>query len=645
MGSQENHTNKAEPATNIGRRKATVFKIAAILAPLLLFFLVEAGLRLAGYGSDFPVFVETEGRPGYLVMNPDVSQKYFFSEANATSGYREYFKKKKGSGVYRIFVLGASTGVGYPYFTNGSFHRWLQYALNETFPEQKFEVINLSLTAINSYTLLDFTPALIEHKPDAVLIYAGHNEYYGALGVGSVNSLGRYPWLVNAVLKLRDLRIMQLATGAYLSLRTAFSSDSVEPETLMKRMVANQSIAYGSSTYAEGMDQFAYNMKALLTQLNRQDIPTFISTVVSNEKDVAPFVSDSTAEEKSAADYFREGRQAYQAGRYDDAKQAFVQAKERDMLRFRAPEAINTIIRTLADNFTSAHLVENKQRFDHASPHGIPGNELLTDHVHPDLQGYSLLAYGFYQSLKEENPFDLQWNDSLTLTDLRRGMPITVVDSLQGAYEVTMLKSGWPYYSQSELQNPQTVPEKIASALALKKMSWEQAMQQLFQYYQQNQDHEKALKVMRGFLLEHPENSEAYYDAAELAVQINDSLRATRFFAQAFDTQKSTTRARKIAARLIRNGYFRPAERYLAYIINHDPQDYVSRRLQKAINTVLGIPEATASTSRKVEKALQQAQIYQMVGEDHKAIQYVNRVLRLDPANAEAKSLARKINP
>ena len=643
MTGKEGHNTKL--AENVSGSKATAFKIVAILIPFLLLFLAEVGLRLAGYGSSFPVFIEAPGRPGYLVMNSSVSEKYFFAKQNATSGYREYFKKQKDDDVFRIFVLGASTGVGYPYFTNGSFHRWLQFALNETFPEQKFQVINLSLTAINSYTLLDFTPAVIEQKPDAVLIYAGHNEYYGALGVGSVNSLGRYPNLVNAVLKLRNLRTMQLATNVYLSLKTAFSTTAGEPETLMKRMVANQSIAFGSETYQAGVDQFRHNMKAVLSRLSEHEIPTFISTVVSNEKDVAPFISDSSSSEKSAAYHYQKGRQAYANEQYKRAESEFVQAKELDMLRFRAPEAINASIRYLAGDFPDVYLVENEQRFQDASPHGIPGNELLSEHVHPNLQGYSLLAYGFYQSLKRHQPFDLPWVNPLSLADLRREMPLTEVDSLQGAYEVTMLKSGWPYYDDIEPHQPETIPEKIAAQLVLKEISWEEAMQQLFQYYEQNNKYKKALNVMQAFSLEHPDNANAYFKAAELALQLNDQPQAARLFAKTFALQKTTANARKIAARLIRNGYFSDAQSYLTYIIKHDPKDYISQRLQDAINVVLNIPDAPASNSQKVEKALQQARIYQMVGEDDKATDHVNRALQLDPSNTEAQSLAKKINP
>ena len=42
------------------------------------------------------------------------------------------------------------------------------------------------MSAVSSYTLLDFSDEIVDYQPDAILIYAGHNEYLGILGVGSV---------------------------------------------------------------------------------------------------------------------------------------------------------------------------------------------------------------------------------------------------------------------------------------------------------------------------------------------------------------------------------------------------------------------------------------------------------------------------
>ena len=42
-------------------------------------------------------------------------------------------------------------------------------------PTRYVEVINTAMSAVNSYTLLDFADEIIAQNPDAVLIYAGHN--------------------------------------------------------------------------------------------------------------------------------------------------------------------------------------------------------------------------------------------------------------------------------------------------------------------------------------------------------------------------------------------------------------------------------------------------------------------------------------
>ena len=70
-------------------------------------------------------------------------------------------------------------------------------------PDKTVEVINLGISAVNSYTLFDQVDEIIEQKPDAILIYAGHNEFYGALGVGSNENLGGFPAFVRFYLKLQ----------------------------------------------------------------------------------------------------------------------------------------------------------------------------------------------------------------------------------------------------------------------------------------------------------------------------------------------------------------------------------------------------------------------------------------------------------
>ncbi len=291
----------ATTTPQLPRKRLWTFRTIAIVLPFLFLFMLEGGLRLFHYGYDTSVFIQTPDNSDYLVLNPAASKRYFTDQLNATTGNREPFRKTKEPGTLRIFVLGESTTIGYPYFHNGSFHRWLQYRLMRSFPDKKLEIVNLSLTAVNSYTVLGFAREVVRYEPDAVLIYTGHNEYYGALGVGSTNQLGSSPALVSSLLWLRQFRVIQLLTRVVGKLTHLFSSDASKAgKTRMELMVAQQEIPYGSPLFDNGIQQFRTNMDKTLDIFHRKGIPVFLSNLVSNLRDQHPFISLPAADTTSA---------------------------------------------------------------------------------------------------------------------------------------------------------------------------------------------------------------------------------------------------------------------------------------------------------------------------------------------------------
>jgi hypothetical protein len=177
--------------------------------PVVLLVVMEMLLRLFHYGHDTSLFIRYPDNPDYWVMNKYAAERYFSDTVNETRGSIEPFSVLKSPNTFRIFVLGESTTAGYPYFHNGSFHRWLKYRLMRQYPGMHFEVVNVSLTAVNSYTVLDFGKQVVHYQPDAVLVYVGHNEYYGALGVGSTSHIAISRWLV-----LLPAGIAEAAAGA-----------------------------------------------------------------------------------------------------------------------------------------------------------------------------------------------------------------------------------------------------------------------------------------------------------------------------------------------------------------------------------------------------------------------------------------------
>jgi len=491
-------------------KKLLLFKVLAILFPFVLMVILEFVLRLCNYGHNTDLFVKYPKDDRFMQMNYYASDKFFSDTTNATKGNSELFTVNKAPNTFRIFVLGESTTIGYPYFHNGSFHRWLQFRLMQMYPDRNFEIINLSLTAVNSYTVLDFGRQLAKYQPDAIMIYTGHNEYYGALGVGSTSYVGSNHFLVETLLKLRDLKLVQLLNNTIKKVARVFSGSKADTrETLMKRMAAKQELLYGSKEYQAGIDQFNTNMSELCSLFNDEKIPVFLSTVVSNEKDLPPFISSGTGP-NSAAYFFKAGQDAYAKADYATAKQDFDKAKELDELRFRAPEQINTIIKKLAGEYPVVHLVDTKALFEQYSPHSIIGSETILEHVHPNIYGYAIMSEAFYQAFQQQHLITDSAQKVITFDELRKEMPITRMDSLSGQYQVMTLKTGWPFNVPipKDFRLGNNLEDTLANEVGLNHMEWRVAMGQILDHDKQVDNKEGALRVFEAMSLEYPQNEQ-----------------------------------------------------------------------------------------------------------------------------------------
>jgi len=660
------------------RSKIWIFRWAAMSLPFLLVILLELLLRFFQLGQNYSLFVEDPERPGYLVMNPHLSEKYFTQKQNATVGFFEPFKARKPEGTFRIFVLGASTAVGFPYLHNGSFHRMLRHRLEQTYPDTDLEVINLALTAINSYALQDMADEVIEQQPDAVLIYAGHNEYYGALGIGSSSRLGSFPALVRLALELREYRFVQLFYEAYSRL-VSFVSHG-EPnlqENLMKRMVRQQEIAYGSEIYEAGISQFDSNMDLLLKQLTDAEVPVILSKVVINEKDQPPFISRlqphtdqlrwaehfeqmklaaaarsyevawEEAQQALAIDsthaevYFLLGRVLESMDKSESAKEAYQKAALYDHLRFRAPPEINQLISEKAEKY-SAILVDTEAHFRRHSPDGIIGSDLVLEHLHPNLDGYLLMSDAFYEKLLEQrilpNPIPVN------LSQAKKSYPVTEVDSLFGVYTTLILKQGWPFNEPIGLDTvDRSLPEAIAGALAVKQLSWEAAMEKLYQHYHQQEVYDSALRVMEAVILEYPDKPEIYAKAGSLSMRMQAFDKGSDFFAKAFALQNDQRYAYYAALCMIQDGHLQASANFLRASFQELQPDTKSLRLVTALCQIEEM-EARLSTNEDPQLLNSLARNYFMIGLGEKARSIAKQCLILEPENAEAVKMLQQID-
>ncbi|HVF39381.1 MAG TPA: hypothetical protein VM939_05725, partial [Gemmatimonadaceae bacterium] len=181
----------------MSKGKAIAFLAITLSLPFVLVALLEIGLRLGNYGGSLAAFESPTVLGGdYLVPAKNVGKRYFPQEQFPPSPPGDAFLANKPGHSMRLFVLGESSAAGFPFPANGTFSRVLRDALQDILPTDTVEVINLGMAATNSYTIADLADEVVDRKPDAVLIYGGHNEYYGALGAGSTESLGSFPGFV-----------------------------------------------------------------------------------------------------------------------------------------------------------------------------------------------------------------------------------------------------------------------------------------------------------------------------------------------------------------------------------------------------------------------------------------------------------------
>lgn len=662
--------------------KRLVFKIISILLPFLILFLIEISLRIFHYGYDLNLFIEARNNPDYLVLNPEASKRYFTNEAFAPTGNSELFRKNKDSTTLRIFVLGESTTIGYPYFHNGSFHRWLQYRLMRTFPNRQFEIINLSVTAVNSYTVLGFAKEIIDYKPDAVLIYSGHNEFYGTLGVGSTNRIGNNGHIIRLMLFLRQFRIVQLLTNIYQKIKNIPGSNSkYSGQTLMQRMVADQQIAFGSKLFNKGIDQFVGNMNETLDLFNSHHIPVFVSNLVSNERDLKPFVSVPAdtihlpefeknfnagvkafdqGRWESALGYFSLANKIYDAhalcnfylgrlsvmqGDQNKAKFFFNRAKDLDGLRFRAPTLINDAISKLCSKYKYAHLVDTKAVFDSCSVNHIIGNELMLEHVHPNLAGYALISDVFYEALKKEQIISPAKENELTFGQLIQTMPITLVDSLTGIYRISKLKESWPFSSLliRDSLDISSEEEKLADSIAFQMMKWPYAMDALYNYYVKRNDLLKAKTVMETLALEYPTEAHFYESAATIDGKLGNYEDAAFYFSKAFAIRPSFPVAKTLFVIYLKLDKPAHAMPYLDYAIQNNASNVNFLPVKKFAVEIIGLQKESKRDSMNLPILNLIANMYMRMGNTDGATIYLNKILKADPKNKEALNLLGQI--
>ena len=109
-------------------KKQTIFKIGAVLLPLIFFVIVELIFRIFNIFPQIPLFIEQQNNT--IRINSSIGERYFNKKKVPVPNlYPQTFSAKKDSNTFRIFCLGGSTTAGFPYEMNVPFPQQLEYQL------------------------------------------------------------------------------------------------------------------------------------------------------------------------------------------------------------------------------------------------------------------------------------------------------------------------------------------------------------------------------------------------------------------------------------------------------------------------------------------------------------------------------------
>lgn len=553
--------------------------------PILFFVLLEVGLKIFNYGNDTRVWVDIS--QDMQILNPEIGYRYFLTTKNLPFSVESFIYKEKKENSFRVFVVGASSAAGYPYLSSASFSKFIRKKLEILYPEKIIEVSNFSMSAINSYTVKDLMPELLKKEPDLILIYLGHNEYYGALGVGSLESLGSSRFIVNTTLWLNKFKTTELLRNIVKVISGLFSTDSkVTGGTMMAQMAQDKLIEYNSDIYWAGIEQFEGNLRDIFSMCKDAGVPVIASTLSSNIKDQKPFVSIGDSGNPSADYIFDIANEELYRKNIDSALALFILAKDLDALRFRAPEQINETIIRLCNEY-SYPVIRSDSLLNSMSQSRIVGDNLMTDHLHPNVKGYQLIGNLFFSAMTnhgylpitEAPDIDEGTADSL----VHAYYNFTSFDSTVADFRIKILKNDWPYINP-EKQKPRNllirfnnIIDSLAIAVIDGQISREKArLDVASNYLSQNQFDEYATE-MAALIEEFPFIYKYYNITARELIGAGRYSRAYYFLKRGYNKKPDAFNSKWLGIIDLSQGFVDDAIKYLELSLkfnNKDAQTY-----------------------------------------------------------------------
>ncbi|MDG3004223.1 hypothetical protein [Paludisphaera mucosa] len=342
-------------------------------------------------------------------------------------------------GVYRILVLGESSALGEPYRPWVSVGQIVAWKLGEAVPGRRFEVETLAWLG-DSLELQHQKLAGIARRPDAVVVYSGHNEFAARFEEDRVHEVG----LESTSALARAAHRLDAASPLVRLVRELISKNRLDaPPSLKDRHQVVDPPLCGPAEAAAVLADFAARLEAIVAYCEQIGALSILVVPPADEADYEPGrstvepgtgpderrrIADAFLEARAieaseparaegvyraildrhpgfAEAHYRLGKRLQAGGRLDEARGEFLKALDLDGLPIRCMAPFREAYRQVAAGRAGCILIDGRRELTAASPTGMLDEHVVEDTHHPNLKGYVALAAAVLRELKARAAF------------------------------------------------------------------------------------------------------------------------------------------------------------------------------------------------------------------------------------------------
>ena len=427
------------------RRRRWLFRGVAVLLGLTVFLVMELLFVAFDWGRptayDDP-FVGFRGIQELFHLN-DSGDRYHIPTWRRKYFMEDSFPAAKGKNTFRIFCLGGSTVQGRPFSLDTSFPTWLRLSLQVADPNRNWEVVNCGGISYASYRLAPILEECLQYEPDLFIICTGHNEF---LEDRTYEQIKQTPTILalpqQALSRLRTYAVFRdlllRASGRNASAQTnrrPFLRADVD--TLLDYAGGLEVYKRDESWRAGVIRHYEFNVRRMVEQAAAAKVPVILVRPPSNLSDNPPFKSQHrdglsqselqtwdglvamahadlrddvqssvglfhealAIDDQYAVTHYELGKCFESLGLFEQARDAFLQARTLDICPLRMIQPLETAL-ALVVRESNTPLLDAHELLEKKSRNGILGGRFLVDHVHPSFEGNQMIADALTEELE-----------------------------------------------------------------------------------------------------------------------------------------------------------------------------------------------------------------------------------------------------